>query len=525
MTAALRRGQPVVIVGAGLGGLITALELAPLPVVVLNRSRLGQQTASAWAQGGLAAAVGGGDAPERHAADTLTAGDGLCDPQVVAMVTEEAPAVVACLERYGVRFDRDVSGQFALGREGGHGRRRIVHVRDATGDAITQALTAAARRSPSITLLEGVQAEELIVVDGAVTGVRARRGNAPIDVAARAVVLATGGCAALYARTSNPLGARGSGLIMAARAGARLADLEFVQFHPTAIAAGRDPMPLATEALRGEGATIVDEAGERFLCSVHPLAELAPRDVVARAIFRRRAGGGAVYLDARKAPGARLARHFPTVYAACREAGIDPLRERIPVAPAAHFHMGGIAVDDAARSSLPGLWAVGEVTATGLHGANRLASNSLLEAAVFGRRAARDIAVTVQSRPRRAPAKRTAVAPRVAGDISGVRRLMDRNVGVERDAASLVAALTELRALASAGQRGVLADAATAGLLIAGAALARRESRGGHHRRDFPGSDPALARRSATTLDAILHACCEEHPDRNDTPVALAASG
>ena len=495
--------DPVVVVGAGLGGLMTALELAPQPVLLLSRSPLGREVATAWAQGGIAAALDPEDSPAQHAADTMLAGAGTCDAAVVDLVTREAPECVARLERYGVAFDHGPDGRLALGREGGHGRRRIAHARDATGDAITRALIDAARRTSSITILEGVDARELVLEDGGVVGLAAVRSTERLLIAARAVVLATGGAGGLYAHTSNPLGARGEGFVMAARAGAMLADLEFVQFHPTAIDVDADPMPLATEALRGEGALLVNSRGERFMLGQHPLAELAPRDIVSRAIFRERAAGRRTFLDAREALGARFAARFPTVHTSCMAAGIDPAREPIPVAPAAHYHMGGIAVDARARTSVPGLWAVGEVAATGLHGANRLASNSLLEAAVFGARAARDIAGLGACADRvRLPAgvARSAPARPDWRALAQVRSIMDEKVGVVRDAASLGQAIDGLGAIRALQPDGPVRDAATAGLLIAGAALLRRESRGGHYRSDFPAADPASARRSMLTL-------------------------
>ncbi|MBS1199628.1 MAG: L-aspartate oxidase [Proteobacteria bacterium] len=497
--------EQVVVVGAGLGGLMTALELAPQPVLLLSRSPLGREVATAWAQGGIAAALDPDDSPALHAADTLEAGAGTCDSAVVDAVTREAPETVARLERYGVAFDRGPDGRLALGREGGHGRRRIAHARDATGDAITRALIEAARRTASITILEGVDVRELVLDDDRVAGLAAVRGSERLLISARAVVLATGGAGGLYAHTSNPLGARGEGFVMAARAGAVLADLEFVQFHPTAIDVAADPMPLATEALRGEGALLVNSLGERFMAGLHPLAELAPRDIVSRAIFRERAAGRRCFLDARQALGAGFAARFPTVHASCMAAGIDPARDLIPVAPAAHYHMGGIAVDARSRSSLPGLWAVGEVAATGLHGANRLASNSLLEAAVFGARAAHDIAgLEAPARHARLPGGLARGAP--AGPdwsaLARVRSVMDTKVGVVREAAALAEAIVELAAVRSQQPAGALSDAATAGFLIACAALARRESRGGHFRADHPVADPALARRSTLTLSA-----------------------
>ena len=519
---------PVVVVGAGLGGLVTALELAPHPVLLLSRAPLGLELATAWAQGGIAAAVAADDAPSLHAADTHAAGDGLCDPGVVDLVTREAPACIDWLGRYGVRFDRDASGRLALGREGGHCRRRIVHARDATGDAIVRALVGAVRRCASITLLEGVEARELLAADGGVVGVAALRGHERLVVAAEAVVMATGGVGALYRYTSNPLGARGQGLVMAARAGARLADLEFVQFHPTAIDVEADPLPLATEALRGEGALLVNSLGERFMEGAHPLAELAPRDIVARAIFRERASGRGAFLDAREALGSAFGERFPTVHAACSKAGLDPANELIPVTPAAHYHMGGIAVDTNGRSSLEGLWAVGEVASTGLHGGNRLASNSLLEATVFGIRSARDVAGRARRPLRRGRLAAMACASPPAADwktLSAVRATMERNVGVIRDERLLrqsIGLLDEVRELNPPGPVG---DAATAGLMIAVAALGRRESRGGHYRADFPSSDSTLSRRSDLTLAEAGQVAAGIRDGDSRAAVALAAAG
>ena len=493
---------PVVVIGAGIGGLVTALELAPEPVIVLTRAVLGRETASAWAQGGIAAVLDPADAPAAHAADTLSAGDGLCDPDVVAGVTAEGAACIHQLERYGARFDRDAAGGYALGREGGHHARRIAHVRDATGNAVTRALIEAAQDCPSITLLEGVEAEDLLQDEGRVVGVYARRGTERLLFNARAVVLATGGVGGLYRCTSNPLGARGDGLALAARAGARFRDLEFVQFHPTAIDVGADPMPLATEALRGEGAILVNDAGERFMVTEHELAELAPRDVVARAIWAQRAAGHGVFLDATQALGAGFAVRFPTVYAACRAAGLDPAVQAIPVAPAAHYHMGGVDVDERARSSVAGLWAVGEVSCTGLHGANRLASNSLLEAAVFGTRAARDIRATAR-RGGRLPAAPRLPRPvdeaEAASQLAALRARMQDAVGVLRSRVPLEEAVVEFATLRQAPASRAVENAATVALLIAVAALGREESRGGHWRTDFPAA-AAEARHSLLDL-------------------------
>src|SRR5476649_1742707 len=368
------------ILGAGIAGLFTALRLAPMPSIVLAGTRPGLSGSSAWAQGGIAASVGEGDSWQSHAHDTMVAGAGLCDPAIVDLVAQEAHPRIEDLVGYGAPFDRKGDGSLALGREAAHSLPRIVHVKgDGAGAAISATLAARSNEKDCITLLEGFHAVELAMENGRVTGIFARSGLGAsarlILFRARAVILATGGLGALYAVTTNPLESRGEGLGMAARAGALIADPEFVQFHPTAIAVGRDPAPLATEALRGEGAVLIDDRGTRFMANVHKDAELAPRDIVARAIHRQIVSGQNVFLDCRTAIGASFADHFPTVYGACIAADIDPARQPIPVAPAAHYHMGGIASDAVGRSSLPGLWVVGECAATGLHGANRLASN------------------------------------------------------------------------------------------------------------------------------------------------------
>src|SRR5436190_3071427 len=357
----------VVIVGGGLAGLFCALKLAPRPVTVISAAPLGQGASTAWAQGGIAAAVAQGDSPETHAADTIAVGAGLVDERVALGLAREAAARIDDLLAYGVPFDRDLEGKLAVGREAAHSARRIVHVRgDMAGAAIIAALTEAVRKTPTIRLIEDFVAERLLTDAGAVSGLQIRKANdalaASLTIPTRAVVLATGGIGHLYAVTTNPAEASGLGLAIAARAGAVIADPEFVQFHPTAIMVGRDPAPLATEALRGEGATLINTNGERFMLARQPLAQLAPRDVVARGVFAEIAADRGAFLDASKALGARFAEKFPTVYASCINAGIDPATQPIPIAPAAHYHMGGIAVDTSGRSSLKGLWAGGEVS-------------------------------------------------------------------------------------------------------------------------------------------------------------------
>jgi len=496
--------RPVVVVGAGVAGLATALALAPLPVLLLAKGRLGLEAATGWAQGGIAAALGPDDAPELHALDTLAAGAGLSDEAVARRVAAAAPACIQWLVDLGAPFDRDATGALALGLEAAHRRRRIVHAAgDGSGRVVLATLLSAARATPSIELVEGAAALELTVAEGRANGLYVQREGRVEWFAARAVVLATGGLGGLYAHTTNPLGARGEGLALAARAGAVLRDVEFVQFHPTAIAAGRDPMPLATEALRGEGAVLVDETGRRFMADV-PGAELAPRDVVARAIWAELEAGRRVFLDARASLGTRFFERFPSVTALCRDVGIDPANEPIPVRPAAHYHMGGIAVNDSGRSSLAGLWACGEVAATGLHGANRLASNSLVEALAYARWIAEDIAG--ESAAAGSPVVLPPAPPAGGGmptALARMRAVMDARAGVIRDADGLAEAVRLLTAPAFEAEDMTLRNAALAALFVATAALRREESRGGHCRRDFPAAGPAPGRPSFLAIDDL----------------------
>jgi L-aspartate oxidase len=486
-----------VIVGGGLAGLMTALHLAPEPVMLISKAQLGHETSSLLAQGGIAASLGPDDLPALHAADTIAAGDGLCDGEVVEHVTKAAPASIEALIRLGTRFDRSEDGRLLLGLEAAHSRRRIVHATgDGTGRELMRALAAIVRRTPSITVVEGVEARRLVTYDGAVAGLVVADPQGTAFLPTGRVIIATGGMGGLFFETSNPRGSFGQGLALAARAGAALADMEFIQFHPTALDTPSRPMTLISEAVRGEGAVLIDETDRRFLAEI-PGGELAPRDVVARAVARHLAKGHRVFLDAREAIGHTFARRFPAIDAASKAAGFDPAREPIPIRPAAHYHMGGIAVDRSGRSSMEGLWACGEAACTGLHGANRLASNSLLEAVVLAREVARSVSA-IQS-ARRRPAALASV-PKLA-DPAGVRPIASAALGLVRDGDALAKASAELMPMATG--EGPAADPAIVALMIAVAAWQRTESRGAHFRRDFP-AQAALANRTRLTLEQAL---------------------
>ena len=495
-----------IIIGAGLAGLMTALHMVPCPVVVLSSAPLGLESSSAWAQGGVAASVGSDDHAELHVGDTLAAGAGLCDAGAARRILEGAAEAICKLESIGARFDRDAQGALWLGLEAAHSRRRIVHAEgDATGREIMRAVVAAVRACPSITVLEGVQARRLLVRDGSVAGVLAARGDEPLCFASSRVVIATGGIGGLFSQSTNPAGCFGSGLALAARAGAALSDLEFVQFHPTALDAPGTPVALVSEAVRGEGAKLVDETGRRFMADV-PGRELAPRDVVSRAIWAEHQAGHQVYLDTRGLIAGGFATRFPTIAAACHAHGIDPDREPIPVRTVEHYHMGGIAVDAAGRSTLPGLWACGEAARTGLHGANRLASNSLLEAMVCARAVADDIVVT----PGHGMPELAAPALPPAPDPVPLRAIISDAIGVLRDRDRLLAGIELLLPMALSD--GPQSDPALVALLIAVAALDRRESRGGHFRTDWTEADPWQARSRLLTMSDALRMA--EHATR-----------
>ncbi|MGC5629217.1 L-aspartate oxidase [Georgenia sp. Z1344] len=518
-----------VIVGAGLAGLLTALRLAPAPCLVLSAGPLGAGSSTGLAQGGIAAAVAPGDSAALHALDTLAAGAGLGERKAIERVTGGAAEALAYLVDLGAELDRDDDGALLLGLEGAHSRHRIAHAGgDATGRELLRAATAAVRRTPSVMVLEHARAVRVVVEDGAVRRLEVvLQGDQPAFLPTDRVVLATGGIGGLFAHSTNPSSSRGQGLALAARAGAVLRDLEMVQFHPTALDVGLRPMPLVSEALRGAGARLVDASGRDL-----PGDPLASRDVVARRVWTHLADGGRAFLDARDVPD--VAEHFPTVTAACRTAGIDPARDLLPVRPAAHYQMGGVAVDEHGRSTVPGLWAVGEVASTGLHGANRLASNSLLEAAVCSRWVAEDVdrgrpgrndqrdhggALLHPDRDGRSRGgeRRSSSLPRPvphparsgpaqdtpdALDLAEVRGLVSSAVGVVRDGPTLTAARDRLRAAHLADPDD---DDTLVALLLVTGALRREESRGAHHRTDHPSPAPA-AHQDLTLADAYDHA-------------------
>lgn len=474
---------PVVVVGGGIAGLSTALALEGCAVVANEPIGGG---ASVLAQGGMAAALGRGDSPDLHAADTLRVAAGLADPDIVALVTQAAAGRVDWLRTLGVVFDLTPSGTLELGREAAHSQPRIVHARgDRTGAAIMTAMRDSVMRRPDIRVLEGFEFIDLVTSGGRIAGVLLESpAGLRLAVLTPHVVLATGGIGGCFNRTTNPPTSRGAGLAAAIRRGALLADLEFVQFHPTALAVESDPLPLLTEALRGAGAVLLDETGNRFMVGIHPDAELAPRNVVARSVSAITRRGGRVLLDATGVP--ELSTRFPGTCELARTAGLDAMRQPLPVAAAAHFHMGGIATDARGATSMTGLWACGEVATTGLHGGNRLASNSLLEGLVFSQRIAQAIRA-VNLPPAKGPLEVSGNLQAPAGDgprMAELRQVVGNSLGPSRSAKSLEAAQRRLDAWAPAS-RGESTLIVVARQLLR-AALGRRESRGSHQRRDYP---------------------------------------
>ncbi|MFS7875758.1 L-aspartate oxidase [Streptomyces asiaticus] len=529
----------VVVVGSGVAGLTVALRCAAAGarVTVVTKARL-DDGSTRWAQGGIAAALGEGDTPEQHLDDTLVAGAGLCDERAVRALVTEGPDAVRRLIATGARFDADdVTGEILLTREGGHHRRRIAHAGgDATGAEISRALVEAVRAAGIETVENALVLDLLKDGSGRAAGVTLHvMGEGQRDgvgaVRADAVVLATGGMGQIFSATTNPAVSTGDGVALALRAGAEVSDLEFVQFHPTVLWLGPDAegqQPLVSEAVRGEGAHLVDADGVRFMRGQHELAELAPRDIVAKGIMRRMRERGAehMYLDARHFGAEMWGRRFPTILAACRAHGIDPVTEPIPVAPAAHYASGGVRTDLRGRTTVPGLYACGEVACTGVHGANRLASNSLLEGLVFAERIAEDITAEAESTGaestraggRERPVERTGPSPAASGDAPllasearyEIQHIMTHGAGVLRSAASLARAADRLDRVQDDAVAQLLRDGKTAepgvetweatnlhlvARVLVAAALRREETRGCHWREDRPERDDAAWRR------------------------------
>ena len=491
---ATERDTEVLVLGGGVAGLTVARALAGVRRVLLVDAGPGS---TPLAQGGIAAAVAPDDDPQAHARDTAVAGAGVCDPAALAVLVEEGPGALAGLLRGGARLDREGDGRLALGLEGGHHQRRVVHAGgDATGAEVHRVLSGAL---PEVERIAGA-AVALTTALGPrgrqVTGALVRTADGDVLVRSRATVLATGGLGHAYARTTNPEGVDGSGLALALAAGATLTDLEFVQFHPTALATGaiRGRLPLVSEAVRGEGAVLRDHEGRRFMVGRHPLADLAPRDVVAREITRVAAAADApyVWLDARPL-GESLAHRFPTFVQSCAGIGLAPAVDLVPVTPAEHYLCGGVATDRWGATDLPGLYAVGEVAATGVHGANRLASNSLLEGLVFGQRLADRLVLDLPDRAPREPAFAVPAADPDA--LETVRSTLSAHAGVVRDAGGLATARAALRRVSATDP---LAQVARA---VVEAATARTESRGAHYRRDHPDTVETWRRRVMIRLD------------------------
>lgn len=503
----------VIIIGAGLGALYAALKLAPHPVVLISPETLGEGASSAWAQGGVAAAMDAKDSPDNHADDTISAGAGTVDPKVAKLVTQEARDHILDLTELGTPFDRTRDGGYVLSREAAHSFARVVRVKgDQAGAEIMAALIETVRETPSVQALEGVMAVDLEIEDNRVTGVAVQAAHdarsAPILLRGKAILVAGGGSGGLYAKTTNPPRIRGQVIGMAARAGAVIADPEFVQFHPTAMDVGEDPAPLATEALRGEGAILINKDGKRFMLDVHEDAELAPRDVVARAIFEQTQAGNRPMLDTTKAIGAEIKDLFPSVTEACLRNGIDPSVEPIPVAAAAHYHMGGIATDTNGKASLDGLWVCGEASSTGLHGANRLASNGLLEALVYARICAEGITNNL-SPMKDAPlielSFKDGGTPPDVDAVKQLRETMTNLVGVVREAKGLKTALRTIARLEeSHGNSLSFRNMCATATLITTGALLREESRGAHERVDFPETNVDLAKPTRLTLEEAM---------------------
>lgn len=525
----------VIVVGSGIAGLVCALSLAPRRVTLITKTPRLAGGSSYWAKGGIAAALGPGDSPKKHALDTLAAGAGLSDPERALALAEDGVASLQLLIDEGVPFDRAFDGTLELAREAAHNHARVLHAGgDATGEIVVSALIDRVQTSGSIQVLENTFAHDLVVNNARVDGLIASSpDNGWVFHKSPSIVLATGGIGMAWWNTTNPRESTGDGQAMAARAGARMADLEFMQFHPTALAVQEDvagaSLPLLTEALRGAGAQLRDQSGYRFMQEVHPQAELAPRDVVARAIHHQTTNGQSVFLDLGPVVAAGKDQLFPQAFNAAAQAGFNPRGDLLPIAPAAHYHMGGVQTDHLGRTSLQGLWACGEVATTGIHGANRLASNSLLEGLVYARRVSEDIRDSDSRMPQSAicasqiPKFETAPTQKVMSAIADeIRKLMSAHVGISRSGAGLELALSRLAELTTqlscSGTASreperltynesvrlcELQNMLLVARLVTLAALQREESRGSHFREDFPETSREWRRRQRITIDSL----------------------
>ena len=507
----------VVIVGSGISGLMTAVSLYPRKVTLVTKRKLGEMSSSAWAQGGIAAAVTKQDSPKKHFEDTIKASSGLSDEKAVKTITEEALDIVKFLEKIGVNFDKN-GNEFSLSKEAAHSYRRVLKINgDQSGKFLVDHLIAYAKQQGHITFVEDISIDHIIQKENQCHGIMGHiHKNGAIDnfvfFQSPNVILATGGLGSIYAHTTNPRDVYGEAIAMAAQANAQLVDLEFVQFHPTALDVGLDPAPLLTEAIRGEGAYIIDENNERFLFEDDPLGEMAPRDVVSRSIHKHKTKGHSTFLDCRHFK-INFEKMFPTASQYLQHASIIPTKDLIPIIPAAHYHMGGIKVDINGRTSVDGLWACGECSSTGAHGANRLASNSLLEAFVFSKR----IADTINSGPPKKghklinienyiPKEKTISKIRAKKYIWQLRSAMNKFVGVERNQSTLDQAFIEFfrieRETKSLSAK--LKDMLLVSKLITFAAMQRKESRGTHFRSDYPSNDMKLLKRNVFSQNDLF---------------------